>query len=290
MTQNPKTRAQPPEDVKIRTARGLIAVTAPGLFDCDDDRALHTLIERVFRSSAVETVSVDRENAALAIRFDHKALSAGAALQTFSAALTSTSPAADPRAAHVGSLLRPYLERIPGRVRRVERRRDPDGTLTTATLGGTRSAVDALGLIPSPAAHAADRIVTLLPSQVSTESTVVVDVLIIEFDPSPQVSPGRDSEAGPLPAGADRLSSLHEVVVSGGRRIVNLAAAGGCFVMSIVGVVTPGIPTVPFVLATGYFLARSSPSLHNRFKNSPFFGQMVRDYEDRGGIRRSTKV
>ena len=50
--------------------------------------------------------------------------------------------------------------------------------------------------------------------------------------------------------------------------MANLAAAGGCFVMSIVGVITPGIPTVPFVLATGYFLARSSPGLHQRFRNS----------------------
>ena len=39
-------------------------------------------------------------------------------------------------------------------------------------------------------------------------------------------------------------------------RLGNLAAAGGRFVMSGVGLVTPGIPTVPFVLATSYFLAK----------------------------------
>jgi uncharacterized membrane protein YbaN (DUF454 family) len=94
--------------------------------------------------------------------------------------------------------------------------------------------------------------------------------------------------AGELPADVTR-PWVGEFVIGGVRRIVNLTAAGGCLVMSVVGVVTPGIPTVPFVLATGYFLARSSPALHSRFRNSAFFGGMLRDYEDHGGMRRGTK-
>jgi uncharacterized protein len=78
--------------------------------------------------------------------------------------------------------------------------------------------------------------------------------------------------------------------VGGVRRIVNLTAAGGCLVMSIVGVITPGIPTVPFVLATGYFLSRSSPRLHAKFRRAPLFGPMLTDYEDLGGLRRSSKL
>lgn len=74
------------------------------------------------------------------------------------------------------------------------------------------------------------------------------------------------------------------------KRALNLAAAGGCFVMSFVGLVTPGIPTVPFVLATSYFLVRSSPTLDARLKRSRLFGPMLRDWENHGGIRRSTKV
>jgi hypothetical protein len=71
---------------------------------------------------------------------------------------------------------------------------------------------------------------------------------------------------------------------------MNLAAAGGCFAMSIVGLVVPGIPTVPFVLATSYFLARSSPALHERFRRSRMFGTMVRDWEQYGGLQLGTKL
>lgn len=59
--------------------------------------------------------------------------------------------------------------------------------------------------------------------------------------------------------------------------------------MSIVGVMTPGIPTVPFVLATSYFLARSSPKLHERFRRSRLFGPIVCDWEEYGGLRLGTK-
>jgi uncharacterized membrane protein YbaN (DUF454 family) len=79
------------------------------------------------------------------------------------------------------------------------------------------------------------------------------------------------------------------IVARGVRRLAHLAAAGGCFVMSFIGLVTPGIPTVPFVLATSYFLVRSSPALDDRLRRSRLFGQMVRDWETYGGMRQSTK-
>ena len=60
--------------------------------------------------------------------------------------------------------------------------------------------------------------------------------------------------------------------------------------MSFVGLVTPGVPTVPFVLATSYFLVRSSPALDARLKRSRLFGPMLRDWEAYGGIRRETKI
>jgi uncharacterized membrane protein YbaN (DUF454 family) len=84
--------------------------------------------------------------------------------------------------------------------------------------------------------------------------------------------------------------TAHPITVARGfKRVLHLTAAGGCFVMSFVGLVTPGIPTVPFVLATSYFLVRSSPTLNERFRNSRLFGQMVRDWEAHGGLRRGTK-
>lgn len=74
------------------------------------------------------------------------------------------------------------------------------------------------------------------------------------------------------------------------RRAANFTVAAGCFGMSLVGLVVPGVPTVPFVLATSYFLARSSPALNERLKRSKLFGPMVRDWDEHHGLRPSTKL
>jgi uncharacterized membrane protein YbaN (DUF454 family) len=74
------------------------------------------------------------------------------------------------------------------------------------------------------------------------------------------------------------------------QRIVNLGLGVVCFGMSIVGIMTPFVPTMPFVLATGYFLANSSPTLHELFRRSPLFGEMLTDWEERGGWRVATKL
>jgi hypothetical protein len=73
-------------------------------------------------------------------------------------------------------------------------------------------------------------------------------------------------------------------------RLVNLALGGASFVMSVIGIMTPFVPTMPFVLATGYFLANSSPTLHDLFRRSPLFGEMLTDWEERGGWRLGTKL
>jgi uncharacterized membrane protein YbaN (DUF454 family) len=74
------------------------------------------------------------------------------------------------------------------------------------------------------------------------------------------------------------------------RRMVYIAAGTACFAMTVVAVLTPFIPTMPFVLATGYFLARTSPPLLNVFKRSPLIGRMSRDLDAYGGLRPSTKL
>jgi len=82
----------------------------------------------------------------------------------------------------------------------------------------------------------------------------------------------------------------NSVLPGRGRRLVNLALGAGSFLMSIVGIMTPFVPTMPFVLATGYFLAGSSPLLHAMFTKSPLFGEMLRDWKELGGWRLRTKL
>ena len=71
---------------------------------------------------------------------------------------------------------------------------------------------------------------------------------------------------------------------------INVLLAASSFVLALVGVVLPGIPTVPFVLLTSYFLIRSSPKLSQRLLDSRIFGPTLRDWHEQRGIRRRTKV
>lgn len=55
--------------------------------------------------------------------------------------------------------------------------------------------------------------------------------------------------------------------------------------MSIVGVLSPFIPTSPFVLLSSYFLIRSSRSLHHRLMQNRIFGPILDDFYVQEGIR-----
>lgn len=74
------------------------------------------------------------------------------------------------------------------------------------------------------------------------------------------------------------------------RRALYLVAAAICFGLAIVGVVVPGVPTVPFVLLTSFFLLRSSPRLNALLLRSKTFGPMLRDWERHRGVRRRVKL
>jgi uncharacterized membrane protein YbaN (DUF454 family) len=79
-------------------------------------------------------------------------------------------------------------------------------------------------------------------------------------------------------------------VETGPKRVLYLTLAGGSFAMTLVGLVVPGIPTVPFLLATSYFLARSSPWLDEKLRQSAYFGSIVTEWEEHGGLGRRSKA
>jgi uncharacterized membrane protein YbaN (DUF454 family) len=78
-------------------------------------------------------------------------------------------------------------------------------------------------------------------------------------------------------------------VATGPKRLVYLVLAGGAFAMTVVALVVPGIPTVPFLLATSYALARSSPQLNKQLRQSAFFGPIIVEWEQFGGFSRRSK-
>lgn len=55
--------------------------------------------------------------------------------------------------------------------------------------------------------------------------------------------------------------------------------------MAWVGLLVPGIPTVPFVIVTVAFAAKASPALRSRLRRAKVFGPMIVDWERHRGIR-----
>jgi uncharacterized membrane protein YbaN (DUF454 family) len=98
-------------------------------------------------------------------------------------------------------------------------------------------------------------------------------------------SPRVESPAYALSMGGDAAAA----VATGGKRLLYLALAGGSFAMTLVAVVVPGIPTVPCLLATSYYLARSSPRLNERLRRTEFFGPVLREWEQNHALSWSSK-
>jgi uncharacterized membrane protein YbaN (DUF454 family) len=57
-----------------------------------------------------------------------------------------------------------------------------------------------------------------------------------------------------------------------------------------VGAILPGIPTTPFLLAASFFFVRSSARLHRWLRKTPYFGHLLRDWDEHRGIRRPVKI
>jgi len=73
------------------------------------------------------------------------------------------------------------------------------------------------------------------------------------------------------------------------KRLRYKAMAGGAFTLTLVGLVVPGVPTVPFLLATSYYLARSSPPLNERLRRTALFGPILREWEGHGALSLTSK-
>lgn len=59
--------------------------------------------------------------------------------------------------------------------------------------------------------------------------------------------------------------------------------------LGLVGLVVPGLPTVPFVLLAAYAAARGSDALHRWLLADPRLGPMIRDWQAQGQVARRAK-
>ncbi|MGL6073684.1 MAG: YbaN family protein [Fimbriiglobus sp.] len=60
--------------------------------------------------------------------------------------------------------------------------------------------------------------------------------------------------------------------------------------VAYIGAITPGFPTLVWLLASSYFFARSYPRMHAWLWYSPLFGPLLRDWQLHGGMRRKSKL
>lgn len=59
--------------------------------------------------------------------------------------------------------------------------------------------------------------------------------------------------------------------------------------LGLIGIVVPGLPTVPFVLLSAFAAARGSQRLHRWLLAHRQFGPMIRDWQDGGAVSRRAK-
>jgi uncharacterized membrane protein YbaN (DUF454 family) len=98
------------------------------------------------------------------------------------------------------------------------------------------------------------------------------------------------SQALAVPAqGLDADEAPPGTYMTGMRRVIYKALGWSSVGMAVVGAITPGIPTAPFVILAGYFFIRSSPEAHKWLRQSRWFGTLLRDWEEHRGVRRSVR-
>ena len=67
-------------------------------------------------------------------------------------------------------------------------------------------------------------------------------------------------------------------------KIIYLVLGIISFLIGIVSIFLPILPTVPLYLLATFFLAKSSKKLHDKIVNSNMYQKHMKDYFDRSGI------
>jgi Uncharacterized protein conserved in bacteria len=62
-----------------------------------------------------------------------------------------------------------------------------------------------------------------------------------------------------------------------------------CTLLGLIGIVLPGLPTTPFLLAASWLFYKSSARLRSCLLHSPL-GQYIKNYERRRGVTRRGKM
>lgn len=269
--------------------RGLLTVADMAVFHRGRPRLAQALIEELAASTAVLSACIDLDAGTCRVQFEGTGSEPSKASQLFVAALQA---ARQPQSRRLFARLLPRQQWSTLLAHRVD-----DGPVVFR-IQQTRPDLIEFRVVAAPVRPAPkDRILDAVGACSGIRALRLrrwPAGLDVEFDPDVV---NRDQvldivaeawSASPSPPVAT-ATTPRVFMVRGPRRLLYLAAGCGSFVMSIVGLLVPGVPTVPFLLASSYYFARSSHNLHRRLLESRFFGQMLREWETHRAMSRSSK-
>jgi uncharacterized protein len=73
------------------------------------------------------------------------------------------------------------------------------------------------------------------------------------------------------------------------KRAIYLSLGGLFFMLGLIGVMLPLLPTTPFMILSATFLAKSSPRFHQMLLNNRWIGEDLRNWEFNRSMKRATK-
>lgn len=105
----------------------------------------------------------------------------------------------------------------------------------------------------------------------------------------PMHDPAADPADDSTPGAKSGASRPHPPASAGPWRWAWWLLAYASLGLGVIGIVVPGLPTVPFVLLATFAAARGSKRLHSRLLAHRQFGPMIRDWEAQGAVSRRAK-
>lgn len=73
-------------------------------------------------------------------------------------------------------------------------------------------------------------------------------------------------------------------------RLLYIITGTVSLIIGLVGIALPVLPTTPFLLLTAACYYRGSERLHSWLVQSKLFGPTIRDFEEKKGMKKSTKI
>ena len=249
-------------------AAGVFRVADPRVFRAEGRAFCRAWVAAALAEPGVRTATVDLATATASIEFEPGSTSASAMAGTFAAAVRRAlaSPARPPSRRPDWVALAGFAAPAPSPWEVTRRSASRVHLRPPGDLSGRGGWLDVMWETAG--------VIGCRPAWFS-------DAIVVAFDPS-STNEGRILDAlrraRPGPA------------IDRGARALNLAKAGGSFALTLVGIAVPGIPTLPFLVGTSYYLARSSPRLNAALLDSPVFGAILREWEQYHGLSPASKA